>query len=160
MPKKIMDKKVAIGVIIIVAVVLVITWWLGSPLFLDKIVNEEFPAAGDKIETNNSSIIAKLEGQFVDADNFHKTSGTAKIIIVDDKKFLSLENFETTNGPDLYVYLSTDKSSEDYANLGRLKGNVGDQNYEISDDIDLENYNTAVIWCRAFSVLFGSAELQ
>ena len=53
MPKKIMDKKVAIGVIIIVAVVLVITWWLGSPLFLDKIVNEEFPAAGDKIETSN-----------------------------------------------------------------------------------------------------------
>ena len=160
MPKKLMNKKVAISVIIIVAVVLIIAWWLGSPLFLDKTVNEELPEAGDKTEISNPSIIAKLEGQFVDADNFHKTSGTAKIIIVDDKKFLSLENFETTNGPDLYVYLSTDKSSEDYANLGKLKGNVGNQNYEISDDIDLENYDTVVIWCRAFSVLFGSAELQ
>jgi Electron transfer DM13 len=62
-------------------------------------------------------------------------------------------------GPDLYVYLSTDKNASDFVNLGRLKGNVGDQNYEIPDGTDFSKYDTALIWCQAFSVLFGSAEL-
>ena len=48
----------------------------------------------------------------------------------------------------------------DFVNLGMLKGNVGDQNYKIPEETDLSKYDTALIWCQAFSVLFGSAELR
>jgi hypothetical protein len=73
---------------------------------------------------------------------------------------LRLENFRATNGPDLHVYLSTDKSASDFVSLGRLKGNIGNQNYEIPEGTELSKYDTVLIWCRAFSVLFGSAELK
>ena len=73
--------------------------------------------------------------------------------------YLRLENFKATNGPDLYVYLATDKSTSDFVNLGRLKGNIGNQNYAIPAETNLTKYNTALIWCKAFSVLFGSAQL-
>src|SRR5918999_832057 len=70
-----------------------------------------------------------------------------------------LENLRVTNGPDLYVYLATDKSASDFVSLGKLKANNGNQNYNIPSEIDLTKYDTILIWCRPFSVLFGSAEL-
>jgi hypothetical protein len=73
---------------------------------------------------------------------------------------LRLEDLVVTNGPDLYVYLSTDKSASDFMNLGRLKANIGNQNYLIPVGTDLSKYDTVLIWCRAFSVLFGSADLK
>ena len=87
--------------------------------------------------------------------------GVAKVIALDDgSTVLKLENFKATNGPDLYVYLGTDKSASDIVNLGRLKGNIGNQNYPTPAGIDLTSYNTVLIWCKAFSVLFGSAKLD
>jgi Electron transfer DM13 len=70
------------------------------------------------------------------------------------------ENLKATNGPDLYVYLSTDKGVSDFVNLGRLKGNIGNQNYEIPAGTDPAKYDTVLIWCKAFSTLFGSAKLS
>ena len=72
---------------------------------------------------------------------------------------LRLENLHVTNGPDLYVYLATDESASDFVSLGKLKANNGNQNYDIASETDLTRYNTVLIWCRPFSVLFGSAEL-
>ena len=70
------------------------------------------------------------------------------------------EAFETTNGPDLYVWLVKDGDVDNgYVDLGRLKGNIGSQNYVIPEGTDLSEYDTVFIWCKAFSVLFGSAEL-
>lgn len=103
-----------------------------------------------------------LMGNFVDAgDGFHKVSGVAKVInLADGKTFLRLENLKATNGPDLYVYLSLGKDVSDIVNLGKLKGNIGNQNYEIPAGTDLSKYNTVLIWCKAFSTLFGSAKLS
>jgi hypothetical protein len=85
----------------------------------------------------------------------------AKVIkLADGRTFLRLENLKTTNGPDLYVYLSTGKDASDIVSLGKLKGNIGNQNYEIPTGTDLAKYNTALIWCKAFSTLFGSAKLS
>jgi hypothetical protein len=72
---------------------------------------------------------------------------------------LRLEEFKSTNGPDLYVYLSTDKQASDFVSLGRLKANIGNQNYDIPSGTDLSKYDTVLVWCKQFSVLFGSAEL-
>jgi hypothetical protein len=113
------------------------------------------------VATMSTSSNKTLIGNFVGAgDGFHNTEGVAKIIqLADGTDILRLENFKATNGPDLYVYLSTDKTNADIVNLGRLKGNIGNQNYLIPADTDITKYNTALIWCRAFSVIFGSAQL-
>jgi len=103
-----------------------------------------------------------LTGTFIGiGDGFHNVEGAAKVIPVESgAQILRLENFKATNGPDLYVYLSKDKSASDFINVGRLKGNVGNQNYEIPIGSDLSKYNTVLIWCRAFSFLFGSAQIS
>ena len=102
-----------------------------------------------------------LSGKFIGInDGIHNAEGVVKVIALDDgTSVLRLENFKATNGPDLYVYLATDKSASDIVNLGRLKGNIGNQNYDIPAGTNLTKYNTALIWCKAFSVLFGSAQL-
>ena len=108
------------------------------------------------IESNQSSESASFVGV---NDGIHNAEGLAKIIpLSDNSNILRLENLKVTNGPDLYVYLSTDKGASDYVNLGKLKANNGNQNYNIPSDTDLSKYNTVLIWCKAFSVLFGSAE--
>ena len=120
-------------------------------------VNENMTEAMDRQQTI-------LVGTFVGVnDGIHNVQGLAKVIpLVESSsaRVLRLENFKATNGPDLYVYLAADKSTSDFVSLGRLKGNIGNQNYEIPDGTDLSKYDTALIWCRAFSVLFGSAELK
>lgn len=124
----------------------------------DTTVNEDMTTT----TTTVGEISTAYAGTFVGVnDGIHNAEGQAKIIRSNDgSNFLRLEDFRSTNGPDLYVFLSTDKSASDFVNLGRLKGNVGDQNYEIPAVTDLSKYNTALIWCQAFSVLFGSAELE
>jgi hypothetical protein len=57
------------------------------------------------------------------------------------------------------VWLSVDGSSDDIVDLGKLKGNIGNQEYVIPADVDVSRFNTAVIWCRRFSVGFGEAPL-
>jgi hypothetical protein len=105
---------------------------------------------------------AAVSGEFVGAgDGTHDAEGVAKEISLEDgRKFIRFENFKVTNGPNLFVYLATDKNVSDFVDLGALKANIGNQNYEIPDGTDLAKYKTVVIWCKAFSVLFGSADLK
>jgi predicted RND superfamily exporter protein len=104
-----------------------------------------------------------LSGSFIGVnDGVHNAEGTAKVVPLQqvNSNILRLENLKITNGPDLYVYLSTDKSASDIVNLGKLKANNGNQNYNIPTGTDLSKYDTVLIWCKAFSVLFGSAEFK
>ena len=112
-------------------------------------------------QTENETSDLLLTGSFVGVgDGIHDAQGIAKVIPIEGGgNVLRLEDLVVTNGPDLYVYLSTDKSASDFVNLGRLKANIGNQNYPISGGTDMTKYDTVLIWCRAFSVLFGSAEL-
>src|ERR671918_2553382 len=108
-------------------------------------------------ETNDSL----LTGSFIGVgDGIHDAQGIVKVIPVESGgNVLRLEDLVVTNGPDLYVYLSTDKSASDFVNLGRLKANIGSQNYPIPAGTDMTKYDTVLIWCKAFSVLFGSVDL-
>jgi hypothetical protein len=110
-------------------------------------------------EVNNSLI----SGSFIGVnDGIHNAEGKAKVVPLQqvNSNILRLENLKVTIGPDLYVYLSTDKSASDFVNLGNLKANNGNQNYDIPTGTDLSKYDTVLIWCKAFSVLFGSVELK
>ena len=112
--------------------------------------------------TSTTNTVQTLRtGSFVGAgDGIHNAEGMAKVVpLQDGSSILRLENLRVTNGPDLYVYLATDKSASDFVSLGKLKANNGNQNYDIPTETDLTNYDTVLIWCRPFSVLFGSAEL-
>jgi uncharacterized protein with FMN-binding domain len=92
-------------------------------------------------------------GSFIGAgDGFHNAQGLAKVISLGDgNSVLRLENFKSTNGPNVHIYLSTDKSA-----LNFIDFNNGNQNYNIPDGTDLSKYIMVLIWCKDFSVLFGS----
>lgn len=93
----------------------------------------------------------------------HPARGRASVIdLADGGRVLTLTGFEVDNGPDLRVYLvaGDPRRARDFEDLGALKGNSGDQQYRIPRDVDVGQYSTAVVWCRAFSVAFASADLE
>jgi hypothetical protein len=103
---------------------------------------------------------------FVSLD--HTTRGTV-VFLADaaQQRFLRFEDLDTSNGPDLKVYLSTNpvdgpegEFDDDFVNLGRLQGNVGNQNYAIPADVDLSRFRSVVIWCDRFNSAFGAAPLS
>jgi hypothetical protein len=124
-------------------------------------INQSLPEQQTS-QTGNETSTLFLTGSFVGVgDGIHDAQGVAKVIPVEGEgNVLRLEDLVVTNGPDLYVYLSTDKSASDFVNLGRLKANIGNQNYPIPEGTDMTKYHTVLIWCKAFSVLFGSADLK
>ena len=117
----------------------------------------------NKPQTNTTANISTImTGSFVGAgDGFHNAQGLAKVIpLKNEQSILRLENFKSTNGPNVHLYLATDRTASDFIDLGRLKANNGNQNYNIPAGTDLAKYNMALIWCKDFSVLFGSAQLK
>ena len=93
--------------------------------------------------------------------NAHNTSGTTKIIRDASGKIqLVFENFKTDNGPDLRVWLSPNNSGSPYQEIGLLKAVTGNFSYELDASINYTANNRVLIWCKAFSVLFGHAVLQ
>jgi hypothetical protein len=149
-------------------VALVAGWYAFRPelLFINKTVNEEFPggAAMASIE-RGPTVVTK--GAFKSLA--HETKGTAAVYqLADGKRTLRLSEFETSNGPDVHVYLTTaeiEKGSEaikraGFIDLGSMKGNKGEQNYEIPADVDLTRFKNVTIWCARFGVNFGQAALE
>ena len=143
-----------IALVIVAAVVIPIGIYTISPLFISATVNEPLPATTNLPEKSLSGIFMGVH------DGFHNAEGKVKVVsLTDGSKILRLENFKSTNGPNVHVYLSTDKRATDYVDLGKLKANNGNQNYNIPAGTDIRKHNIVLIWCKDFSVLFGSAVL-
>jgi hypothetical protein len=171
----------------LLGLVAVLAWFQPQKLFLDDKVDEALPVpaaagAADEDATNGDSepeetsggtgkdeaqVDTLLAGRFRGLN--HSAQGRARVIdIADGNLYLRFEDFEVENGPDLKVYLSTAPADSDddgafvsdFIDLGELKGNIGDQNYKLSGDVDLNKYRSAVIWCRRFSVGFAVAGLE
>ena len=129
----------------------------------DKVMNDAMPEA-----VSNAEPMAVVQGQFMDADGFHKGSGSAAIFQLPDGNYiLRFDNFEVTNGPDLHVLLAahpnpttSDELHENYIDLGSLKGNIGSQNYEIPAGTDISQFKSVVIYCMPFHVFFSNATLE
>jgi electron transfer DM13 len=113
-------------------------------------------------QSNATTAPRIITGSFIGAgDGFHNAEGLARVFpLGDGNAILRLENFKSTNGPNVHIYLATDKAASNFIDLGRLKANNGNQNYNIPHGTDLAKYNIALIWCKDFSVLFGSAQLK
>jgi electron transfer DM13 len=157
---------------VIVAAVIAIAglWFLFRPekLFVNKSVNEGLPMTATAASPMNPSMPAALVGGKFHS-GAHDTSGNATIYQTEPgKRLLRLTNFKTSNGPDVHVYLvaANDATDNDtvkkagFVDLGSIKGNEGDQNYELPSDADLAKYHAVTIWCARFNVNFGTAPLQ
>ena len=138
-------------------------WYAFRPerLFINQKVNEQFPTAS---AAASSQLAA---GEF--HSGAHETKGIATVFqLADGKKTLRLTNFATSNGPDVHVYLVAAQDAKDndavtkagFLDLGSLKGNIGDQNYDLPANADLAKYRAVTIWCKRFSVNFGTAPLN
>ena len=142
-----------------------IAWYAFRPerLFVNKTVSESLPTAASAAAPQPISLES---GSF--HEGAHKTSGVATILqLPDGKRALRLTNFATSNGPDVHVYLvaANDATDSDtvtkagFVDLGSIKGNIGDQNYDLPSDVDLIKYRAVTIWCARFNVNFGTAPL-
>ena len=153
--------KVAIPV---AAVAVVVAWYAFRPerLVVNRSVNEAMPNA------SGASSAQPLEsGRFYSI--LHPTEGTATIYqLGDGTRVLRFTTFNTSNGPDVHVYMVAADDAKDIAtvekagfvDLGVIKGNIGDQNYTLASDLDLTKYRAVSIWCKRFSVNFGAAALR
>ena len=181
---------------------LALAWWLGSPLFIDKTVDEDFPALMNAVVPESMDMVqanATMEsvmddqnmveedmmeamgemlapeavkfGQFRDGDSFHQGSGDATIYNLGTDGFvLRFEDLNVINGPDLRVLLTThadpmgrgDVHADDvtYVELGKLKGNIGNQNYPIPNDVNVDEQHSVVIYCKPFQIVFAVAPLS
>ena len=140
--------------------VLVGAWWAFRPekLWINQKVNEAAPFASST--DPHPLYTGRLEGKA------HPTSGRATIYkTADGKEYLRLTDFSTSNGPDVHVLLARSgdenlkqesvKGQVDSVELGLLKGNQGDQNYDLPASVDLQKYDEAVIYCERFHAVFG-----
>lgn len=127
----------------------------------NTIINETMITTMD-INRNTEQNKNLLVGNFMGVnDGIHNAEGKAKILtLTDGSQIIRLEDFRSTNGPDVHLYLSDDKQASDFIDLGRLKANIGNQNYPIPANTDFNKYKYVLIWCQPFSVLFGSAQLD
>jgi hypothetical protein len=154
-------KNLIYGLAVIVAIAL---WAAFRPerLFVNAKVNEAMPA-----RFANVSQTVLSSGAFHSVA--HESRGTASIYqLADGKRILRFTNFATSNGPDVHIYLVAANDASDsetvkkagFVELGSIKGNIGDQNYDIPADADLAKYRAVTIWCKRFSVNFGTAPLN
>jgi hypothetical protein len=159
-----------------------LSWFAPWNLFIDRRVDEALPGAAEQVaaatgpaegpaappaEQGSDGPMALAQGSFASLE--HRATGTALVIELEDgRRFLRLDGLETSSGPDLRVILTDQPLSDDWdvwddgelVDLGPLKGNIGSSNYEIPPSVDLGDFETAVIWCRRFSVGFGVAPLE
>lgn len=123
------------------------------------------PQTQSASEDSGTSSIASLQEREsmqrvpVEDTPLHPAEGYVRIIKA-DKTYIRYEDFKTINGPDLFVYLSRDTKATQFVNLGALKATEGNFNYEVPTDVTLSEYPYVLVWCRAFGVLFNSANIE
>lgn len=111
----------------------------------------------DAFDTSGATLLR--QGMWMGSGSY-SVSGDAQLYDSNGKLTLLLNNFSSSNGPDLKVYLSTTVNASQFINLGNLKSTNGRQTYDIPAGTDLSQYKFTLIWCQQFSVLFGKAETK
>ena len=134
-------------------------------LFLTAMIATIFVSCKKSSEATLNEVLTdttakvKFEGSFVN-ERWGTVSGQARIYLKNGKFILALENFVTSNGPDLKVYLSKDKGPTEFIKLSDLKSTNGNQLYDIPSMPNFIEYKYALIHCERYNHLFGRALLQ
>lgn len=175
-----MNKKRMIPAVLLAALVLAVGLYLFQPwrIFTSSTVTEDVPVAaaptGSSAGPSGSPSAAGprelARGELISHE--HASSGTVRILeLSDGSRILRFEGLDTSDGPDLRVWLSNAPVIEGvagwrvfddgaYLDLGALKANKGDQNYPIPAGADLADYSSVSVWCARFTVSFAAAELK
>lgn len=177
-------RKVLISLAAVAAVVLVVGLALFEPwrLFTESRVDEGLPTADGEVPSSiptrepgrtpsegeeKPEIVELGAGDFEDAE--HAVTGRARVLeLADGSRFVRLEDLDTSDGPDLHVWVTDQPSGGEwgsyddgrYVKLGELKATQGNQNYEIPKSADLGGLVSVVIWCDRFNVAFGTAPVK
>ena len=178
-----MEKKTIIVILIGIVIVAAAAFYLVLPAFITIEADEPFPIK-DALDTMPTEMKAEFDAEvekasenIIELDDIvaprtkvvsqgdfkpraHEVGGKAILISQGNIKILRFEDFETINGPNLHIYLSSELGDEDFIDLGKIKATKGNVNYELPDDIDLEKYNKVLVWCVPFRVLFSYAKLE
>lgn len=149
-------------------------WFQPHKLFIDERVVEAIPTATERADPDPTGPAGQVpaepremgRGEFVSLDK--DTTGVARVLeLADGRLILRLEGLDTGNGPDLFVYLTTNPAdgpagafNDEFVDLGRLTANQGDQNYDLPADVVVDDFPTVVIWCERFTSAFGAADLS
>jgi hypothetical protein len=176
-------KKLWVILIVGALIALPVAWYLISPLWRVVEVDEASPLIKDAMDSMDAATKAEFEaavkemskeimvmddelpspavaaqGEF--KPRAHDVMGRALLIDDAGKKILRFEDFDTVNGPDLHIYLSSELGDEDFIDLGKIKATKGNVNYELPDGIDTKKYNKVLVWCKPFGVLFSYSVLS
>ncbi|GAA4080331.1 DM13 domain-containing protein [Streptomyces shaanxiensis] len=179
--RKVLSRPLVIGAlaVVVAGVSFGLYWFQPWKLWQDETVEEALPGvvetsappaavpSGQPSPATGPQTLAS--GELISHE--HATSGAVKLVrLADGSHVVRLEKLDTSNGPDLRVWLTDAPVKEgkagwhvfddgEYVSLGKLKGNKGSQNYALPDDIDPARYTSVSIWCDRFDVSFGAAEL-
>jgi hypothetical protein len=151
--------RIKFGLALLGVVLAIAVWYAFRPerAFLDVHVSESAPSGMTAVLSSGVFVPLAHEGR-----------GLAEVVqLADGRRMLRFSNFETLNGPDVRVYLlkaasvrgDRELALAGFLDLGELKGNIGDQNYDIPAGTDLSSYRAVSVWCRRFGVNFTSASL-
>jgi hypothetical protein len=160
---------VAAGVVVAALIVFVLIYFQPQKLFLNQTVNDPLPTAPGTTSAgpvHGRTIAVLATGRLTSRG--HPGSGKARVLLLPDgSRILRLENLHVENGPDLRVRLTpagpdapNDEYNHDFADLGALKGNIGNQSYVLPAALRLDRYHAVVIWCRRFTYAFAAAPLS
>ena len=174
-------KKVAfVGLIAFVIIIIIvgagISWILISPLFLEgETLDEELPDTMDVVNSTtvttdeNNGIALISQGELQRLDSVHHGSGIVQLVKNKELGNYSIffRDVEIANGPGLVVYLTTGygfTSTRDdigeYADLGKLRAQIGNFSMDVPEGVDPTIYNAVTVWCDPFSIIFTYATLN
>lgn len=170
------------------AIVLVVGYYFISPLFIEVNLDEAPPVSVDDtvptevVTSSAANTEEKVEvpnAETVTLENVplptptpvvessatiigtagHPASGSIRVVKTASGDVVRMEDFKTINGPDLFVYLTTDLEATEFVNLGELKATEGNINYTVPEGVDIDSYSYVVVWCKQFGVLFNYADI-
>ena len=122
-------------------------------------VRENAPTVPVNNPVDTSMAVSRFNGTFGNGP-YGAVKGTARIYFQNSQHILALENFNSSNGPDLHVYISKEVQPVNYIDLGKLQSVSGNQQYPLTGNINFSEYKYALIHCQQYNHLFGSAELK
>ncbi|MGW6903229.1 DM13 domain-containing protein [Streptomyces sp. NPDC054940] len=171
--RKMLGGPLGIGVLVLVVAAggFGLYWFQPWKLWQDQTVEEALPGAVEPADVSSSAPAPKTLARGELISHEHATSGTVRLVrLADGSHVVRLEKLDTSNGPDLRVWLTDAPVKKgpggwrvfddgEHVSLGKLKGNKGSQNYVVPNDVDLSRYSSVSIWCDRFDVSFGAAEL-
>lgn len=172
-----MKTYIKIGVVVIGVVGIAFGYYTISPFFIQTELFEEAPELVERTSTNEeidmetevvistptaeeSESRPEIKKAAIVGTAGHEASGTVSILDTVEGQVVRYENFHTVNGPDIFVYLSKDLEATEFVDLGKVKATNGNINYSVPDGVDAKDYKYAMVWCKAFGVLFNYAEIN